>query len=50
MSESGHGDEGKPEDTRITPKAGKVGLTGEGVVLRVEGPGRDGIRTSDSLG
>jgi hypothetical protein len=51
MSNERERDEEKQvRNTSLTPETGSVVAAGEGLAVRVKGPGRDGIRTSDSRG
>jgi hypothetical protein len=50
MSDHGHSEGAKPDNTAITPNTGDYGYPGEGVALHVHGPTRDGIRITDSRG
>jgi hypothetical protein len=50
VSEHEPPDEQKRRSIFITPETGSLGAKGEGLILRVHGPSRDGIRVSDSRG
>lgn len=50
MIDPERGDGGEARDTPFTPDTGEILTLGEGLIVRVQGPTRDGIRVSDSRG